>query len=328
MYRRDFMLVLAGAMTTAPTVRAQQKAMPVIGFLGVASPDLPLVALNLRSFWQGLREEGYFENQNVAAEYHWTENHYDRLPALAAELVHRKVDVIVNEGDRPSAQAARDATSTIPIVFHTSDAVEDGLVASLARPGGNLTGVSLFGYETYPKLFQLASELVPRAKVMGLLVNPNSPAIDELVRIGQQTTTALGVHFSVLKAGTDSELDTAFAKLGEARADLLVIPSDVFLNTHTDQVVALAARHAIPTISGQDRRFAASGGLLGFAPSLPAAYRIKGNYAGRILKGAKPADLPVQQPTTFELVVNLNTAKALGLSVPPSILARADEVIE
>ena len=329
MKRRRFITLLGGAALAAPHVgRAQPKAMPVIGILGVAGPDLPLVALNLRSFWQGLRETGYVEGQNVAVEYRWAENHYDRLPALAAELVARKVDVIVNEGGRPSAQAARDATRTIPIVFHSTDAVADGLVASLARPDGNLTGVSLIGYETYPKLFQLAQELVPRAAAVGLLANPNSPAVEQIVRIANKTAAAMGVRLAIEKAGSAAEIDAGFAKFDRLHVGALVIPSDVFLNTHTAQIVALAARYKIPTISGQDRRFAAAGGLLGFAPSLPAAYRIKGTYAGRILNGARPADLPVQQPTAFELVINLKTAKALGLTVPPTLLARADEVIE
>jgi putative ABC transport system substrate-binding protein len=329
MKRRQLMLVVGGAAMAEPfSVRAQQKAMPTIGFLGVASPDIPMVALNLKSFWEGLRETGYIEGRNVAVEYRWAEGHYERLPALAAELVRRKVDVIVNEGGTPSAQAARDATSTIPIVFHASDAVADGLVASLARPGGNLTGVSLYGPERDAKLFQLAAELVPRVRVIGLLVNPNASTLEQTLRVAQETTAEMGRPLSILKAGTDQEIDAVFAHFAERRVDVVVIPSDVFLNSHTDQIVQLAMRYALPTLSGQDRRFAVAGGLLGFAASLAAAYRLKGDYTGKILGGAKPADLPVQQPTEFELVLNLKTAKALGLSVPPSILARADEMIE
>jgi putative ABC transport system substrate-binding protein len=320
-------LALALLMFALPVI-AQQKPMPTVGFLGVASPDVPLVASNLRSFWEGMKEAGFFEGQNVAVEYRWAEDHYDRLPALADELVHRKVDVIVNEGGSPSAQAARKATSTIPIVFHASDAVAEGLVASLAHPGGNLTGVSLYGPERDAKLFQLASELVPTAGVIGLLVNPDAAALERTLRVAQKTTMAMGKQLLILKVGTAGEIDASFASFRERGAGVIVIPSDIFLNTHTDQIVQLAARYAIPTVSGQDRRFAAAGGLLGIAASLSTTYHLKGVYTGRILDGAKPADLPVQQPTAFELVVNLKTAKALGLTVPPSILVRADEVIE
>jgi putative ABC transport system substrate-binding protein len=324
---RRLALAFTLLMFALPVI-AQQKPMPTVGFLGVASPDVPLVASNLKSFWEGMKEAGFIEGQNVAVEYRWAEDHYDRLPALADELVRRKVDVIVNEGGSPSAQAARKATSTIPIVFHASDAVAEGLVASLAHPGGNLTGVSLYGPERDAKLFQLASELVPTASVIGLLVNPDAAALERTVRVAQKTTMATGKRLLILKVGTGGEIDASFASFRERGAGVIVIPSDIFLNTHTDQIVQLAAHYGIPTVSGQDRRFAAAGGLLGIAASLSTTYRLKGVYAGRILNGAKPADLPVQQPTAFELVINLKTAKALGLTVPPSIMVRADEVIE
>ena len=323
MRRRELMLLLGGAMTAAPAVRAQQKAMPVIGFLGTGSAN----ALLLAPFRQGLSETGYAVGQNVAIEYGWAEGQYNRLPTLAADLVGRKVDVIATLGGTPSALAAKTATSTIPIVFSSGDPVEQGLVASLARPGGNLTGFSIMNTELMPKRVELLSELVPQAKVIALLVNPNNPNTQGIVREVQEAARVKGLQLQILEAATESEIDTAFASLVQLHAGGLVVAADPVLFARREQLLALASRHAVPAIYDW-REFVATGGLISYGSSLTAIWRQVGIYAGRILKGAKPADLPVQQPTTFELVVNLNTAKALGLTVPPSILARADEVIE
>jgi putative tryptophan/tyrosine transport system substrate-binding protein len=247
------------------------------------------------------------------------------LPALAADLVDRKVDVIAAMGGTPPAVAAKGATSTIPIVFSGGDPVERGLVAGLARPGGNLTGVS--SLDLSPKRFEMLSELVPGAKLIALLVNPNNPFAEATTTHAQQAARAKGVQLHVLKASTESEIDAAFTTITQTHVDGLIQDSDALFNSRIDQLVALAARHAVPTIYAW-REYPAAGGLISYGPSLTGIWRQLGIYAGKILNGAKPADLPVQQPTTFELIVNLNTAKALGLTVPPSILARADEVIE
>ena len=324
MRRRELLLLLGGAMTAARALRAQQKAMPVIGVL---SSDSPVAAApNAAALRQGLSETGYVEGQNLAIEYRWAEGHYDRLPAMAADLVGRKVDLIVTGGP-PATRAVKGATSTIPIVLTGGDPVAEGLVASLARPGGNLTGFTFMVTELMPKRFELISELVPQTRVIALLVNPNSPSTEATIRDVQEAARATGVQLEIVKAGAEGEFETAFASLVQQHAGALVVGADPLFASGREQLVALAARHGVPTIY-QWREFAAAGGLISYGPSLTAAYRQVGIYAGRILKGAKPADLPVQQPTTFELVVNLKTAKALGLTVPPSILARADEVIE
>jgi putative ABC transport system substrate-binding protein len=298
--------------------------MPVIGVLGVTSPGPN--AANVAAFHQGLKETGYIEGQNVAIEYRWAEGRYDRLPELAADLVGGKVDMIA-AGGTPSVLAAKGATSTIPIVFSSGDPFERGLVASLSRPGGNLTGVSDMDVELMPKRVELLSELVPQAKVIALLVNPNSAITEHIILEVQEAARMKGLELQILKAGTESEIDAAFGTFVELHAGALVVASDSLFGSRREQLVVLAARHAVPAIYNL-REFAASGGLTSYGTSRTGTWRLMGIYAGKILNGAKPADLPVQQPTTFELVVNLNTAKALGLTVPPSILARADEVIE
>ena len=323
MRRRELIILLGVAAAAWPVaLRAQQKAMPVIGFLGSASSGrtLPWVA----EFHRGLSETGYVEGQNVAIEYRWAEYHIDRLPALAADLVARKVDVIVTEGGDASSLAAKSATSTIPIVFHSSsDPVAIGLVASLARPGSNLTGVSLLSTELMPKLLELLLELVPQARVIALLVQPYEPSAERIVGEMEKAVRAKGVDLRVLNARTESEADAAFATLARAPADGVILGA-VGNRLH---IAALASHHAVPAIALQ-RDFPEAGGLISYGFSLADVYHLKGIYAGKILKGAKPAELPVQQPAKFELVINLKTAKALGLTVPQSLLARADEVIE
>ena len=323
MNRRDLVLLAAGAIIAARTPRAQQKPMPVIGFLGASSPSpaTPFVA----AFLHGLTTAGYVEGQNVAIEYRWAEGRSDRLHALGADLVGRKVDVIATTGGTPSALAAKSATSTIPIVFLSGDdPVERGLVASLARPGGNLTGIFILNAALMAKRLDIIAELVPQTRVIVLLVNPNNPGADRTIGDAQETAHAKGVQLHVMRAGNGNEIDDAFATLAQLRADGLVVTGFFSLR---ERLLAQTARHAIPAIYDW-REFAATGGLISYGASLTAVTRRLGTYAGRILNGAKPADLPVEQLAEFELVVNLKTAKALGLTVPPSILARATEVIE
>jgi putative ABC transport system substrate-binding protein len=325
MNRRELMLLLGGAVLCARQgLRAQQSAMPVIGFLGSASPgrSAPLLA----AFHQGLGETGYVEGQNVASEYRWAEGRYDRLPALAAHLVTRKVDLIAADGI-PAAQAAKTATATIPIVFSVGDPVDLGLVANLARPGGNLTGVSTMAPELNPKRLELLSELVPQVGMIALLVNPNNSNTERIIGDMQEAARAKGVQIQILKASSEGEIDAAFTTLVQSHAAALVVGGDPFFTDRREQLVSLTASHGIPAIY-QSRGFAEAGGLISYGLNFTAAFRQVGIYAGKILKGAKPADLPVQQPTRFELVINLKTAQALGLTIPRSMVMLADEVIE
>jgi putative ABC transport system substrate-binding protein len=326
MRRRDFIIFLAGAMPAWPlAVRAQQKAMPVVGFLSSNAPGTyaPAVA----AFRQGLAETGYIEGQNVAIEYRWAEGRYDRLPGLAADLVNRKVEVIA-VGSLTAIRAAKSATSTTPIVFFGGDdPVKQGLVASLARPGGNLTGVSIMASELMPKRLELLSELVPHTMPVALLVNPDNGSTEAMIPDLEEAARMKGMQLHVLKANNEAEINAAFATLGQQHVGGLVVAPDAVFDNGRQHLVALAAEHAVPTIYFA-RVFVATGGLISYAASATGTWRQVGSYAGKILNGAAPADLPVQQPTKFELVVNLSTAKALGLTVPPSILARADEVIE
>ena len=325
MRRRELLLLLVGAVIAPRTLRAQQKTMLVIGYLSLASPGSN--AANVAAFRQGLGEAGFVEGQNVTIEYRWAEGRNDRLPELAADLVGRKVDVICADGT-PSILAAKAATSTIPIVLvGGGDPVAAGVVASLARPGGNLTGVTFMIPELMAKRIELLSELVPQARLIALLVNPNNAGNESIIREVQEAARAKGLQLHILRAATESEIDEAFATLVSLHVGAFVLGPDPFLNSRREQLVGLAARYAVPAVY-QWREYAAAGGLISYGSSLTAALRLSGMYVGRILKGARPADLPVQQPTTFELVVNLKTAKELGLTVPPSILARADEVIE
>jgi putative tryptophan/tyrosine transport system substrate-binding protein len=325
--RRDLLTLAGGAAVAWPLVaRAQQKAMPVIGYLNSGWPSLN--ALRIATFRQGLSETGYVEGQNVVIEYRWAEGSYDLLPALAADLVGRKVDLIVTVGGTPAALAAKGATSTIPVVFSgVGDPVGSNLIASLARPGGNVTGFSGVSGALLAKRLELLTELVPQAGMLAFLVNPKNPTTEIQTRLVLNAASAKGVQLQILKAATESEIDAVFATLGQLPAGALLISADPFLSGQREQVQALAARYAVPTLD-QSRDFTDSGGLISYGESLTAGARQLGIYAGRILKGEKPADLPVQQPDKFELVINLKTAKALGLTVPQSLLARADEVIE
>jgi ABC-type uncharacterized transport system substrate-binding protein len=326
MQRRKFITLLGGATTWPMATHAQQSGMPVIGYLGVSSPDL--YADRLRAFRQGLNETGYVEGRNVAIEFRWADSRLDRLPAMVGDLVHRQVAVIVAAGTADGARAARAATTTIPIVFSIgADPVEIGLVASLNRPGGNLTGVTVLNVEVVSKRVELLHMLLPAAVRFAALVNPANPVSDSVATNMDAAARKLGLQMNVLNASSSSEIDTAFATLVQRGATALVMSGDQLMFSRREQIVALAARHSIPTIYDR-REFAAAGGLMSYGASILDAHRQIGVYTGRILKGQKPADLPVMQSTKFELVINLKTAKALGLEVPPTLLARADEVIE
>jgi putative ABC transport system substrate-binding protein len=326
MRRRNFIALLSGAAAWPLAVRAQQPAMPVIGFLSSRSRDGS--AQYLAAFAQGLHQTGYVEGQNVAIEYRWAEGHYDRLPALAADLVSRQVTVVVAPESTPGALAAKAATATIPIVFHVGgDPVALGIVPSISRPGGNITGVATISVEVGQKRLELLHELVPTASVIALLVNPASPLAETLATEAHAAARTLGLNLHVLHASAERDFDTVFATLGQLRAGGLVIGSDVFFNTQSRQLAALALRFAVPTIY-QYREFTAAGGLMSYGSSLTDPYRLVGLYAGRILNGEKPAELPVQQSTKVELIINLKAAGTLGLTVPLPLLGRADEVIE
>jgi ABC-type uncharacterized transport system substrate-binding protein len=327
MRRREFITILGGAAVAwSFATRAQQTTIPVVGFLGGESPEL--FAGRLRAFRQGLKEAGYVEGQNLVVEYRWAEGHNDRLSAFATDLVRRQVAVIAVDGT-PGSLAAKAATATIPIVFFMGgDPVELGLVASLNRPGGNLTGTTSLTLEVASKWLELLHELMPTTSAFALLINPTSPALAEIQsRDLQAAARNLGLQVYLLEASTDRDLDAAFARVVQLRSGGLVISSDSYFYSRREQLAALARRYAVPAICGF-REFAMAGGLMSYGASIPDAHRQIGVYTGRVLKGEKPADLPVQQATKIELIINLKTAKALGLTVPLPLLGRADEVIE
>jgi putative tryptophan/tyrosine transport system substrate-binding protein len=326
--RRDFIALLgSGIVDTLPMIaRAQQTSMPVIGFLSSRSPGES--ANVLAAFREGLRETGFVEGQNAVIAFRWAEGRYDRLPALAAELVALRVAAIFAAGGPAAALAAKAATSTIPVVFSSvTDPVQLGLVASLSRPGANVTGMSNLTDELWAKNVQLLKELVPTASTVGYLVNPSTPASEIYLKGAKEGSSATGIDVRVLKASTETEIDEAFASIVKLGAGGLVVPNEPFFDSRRDRIIALSARYTVPTIY-TIREYPVAGGLMSYGPSLSDSYRKAAAYLGRILKGEKPADLPVQQPTKFDLVINLTTAKALGLTVSPTLLARADEVIE
>jgi putative ABC transport system substrate-binding protein len=324
MKRREFITLVGGAAAWPIAARAQQRTMPVVALINSGSADgYQHVVV---AFRQGLKEAGYVEGQNATVEYRWAEGQFERVPVIALELVSRGVAVIV--ANTPGALAIKSAVTTIPIVFTTAlDPVQTGLVASLARPGGNVTGVTNLGFELLPKQLELARDLLPAAASIDMLVNPTNPNADTLSRDGQVAARTLGLELRVLKASAERDLETIFETFGRRHSGALVIGPDAWLAGNSRQLAALAAKHAVPAISSL-REFPAAGGLMSYGANQTDVYRLAGIYTGRILKGEKPADLPVQQSTKVELIINLKTAKALGLTVPLPLLARADEVIE
>jgi putative tryptophan/tyrosine transport system substrate-binding protein len=327
MRRREFIMLLGGAAAAWPLMaRAQQPALPVVGLLGPGSRDSD--AFRIAALRQGLKEVGYVEGQTVTIEYRGAEGHYDRFPALVADFVRRQVSVIAT-GSTPAAQAAKAITTTVPIVFTlAADPVQLHLVASLNRPGGNLTGVTVLGTEIGPKRLELLHELIPTTQVMALLINPTNPGLAETIsRDAQVAARVLGLQLHVLRASTAREIDDAFATLRQVRAGGLVLSADTFFTSRIDQLVALSRRDAVPTIY-HTRDFAVAGGLMSYATDFSESWRQAGIASGRILRGEKPADLPVQEAVKVELVINLQTAKAFGIEIPPALLIRADEVIE
>lgn len=326
MRRRKFITLLGGAAAWPLAARAQQPPLPLVGFLGAGSPETD--AFRAAAVRQSLIEAGYVEGRNVAFEYRWAEDRYERLPALAAELVRRKVDVIVAIGGNTSALAAKSATATIPIVFEIGgDPIGLGLVASLSRPGGNITGVTFLVGTLVAKQFEVLHETVPKAALIGFLLNPANVNTETKMKDALAATSSVGLKLLVLRANTDSELEAAFVTLGHQRASALVVSAEPFYSSRRAQLVELAARQKVPAIYSL-REFVEAGGLMSYGTSITEALRLAGLYAGRILKGEKPDDLPVQQSAKVELVINLKTAKTLGLTVPPQIVARADKVIE
>jgi len=325
--RREFVTLLGGAAAAWPlAVRAQQAGMPVIGLLNSGSPNA--TADLVAAFRDGLNDAGYVEHRNVGVEYRWAEGRYDRLPRLAAELVRRQVAVIVSAAGIAGALAAKAATTTIPIVFQGGfDPVAGGVVVSLNRPGGNITGVTSLNTELVPKRLELLRELLPTATIIALLLNPTGPTAESQSKDLQAAARSLGLRLHVLHASTEREIESAFANLAQLRPGGLLISADAFFNIQSEQLAALALHHAVPTIHSY-RDFAAAGGLMSYGGSFTDQYRFAGVYTGRILKGEKPADLPVQQSAKVELILNLKTARALGITVPQLLLGRADEVIE
>jgi len=327
MRRREFITLVGGAAAGWPLVaRAQQPAMPVVGFLGTTTPDD--FADRVAAFREGLKEVGYVEGQNVVIEYRWPEGHYDRLPTLASDLVRRQVAVIAAVGGEPSALAAKAATTTIPIVFSIGgDPIRVGLVSNLNRPGGNITGVNFFQSDIGAKRLGLIHELLPKATVIGFLVNPTFTDAEAEIRDANEAAIRLGLQTHTVEARTVDEFDNAFATLAQQKVEAIFLANDAFFFRERRRLIALAARYDMPAVYNW-REFAVDGGLMSYSPSLTQGYRQVGIYTGRILKGEKPANLPVQQPIKFEFVINLKTAKALGLTFPSGLIAIADDVIE